>query len=430
LYSPFRRWVRAKSSIQIDLPSLDNISSMKTKHAHLANLALSAALCAALPAFADGPKLPGIGAAMQEMIAKNEIAGAVTVVVTKDKLLHLESTGFADVAAKRPMTPDTLFWIASMTKPITGTAILMLQDEGKLNVADSVAKYLPEFANLKTPSGKPANLTITQILTHTSGLGEASGPDAQKAKTLADLVPLWLAAPMQYEPGEKWKYTQSGINAAARIVEVVSGMTFDAFLQKRLFDPLGITNTTFYPTVEQRARQATAYAKNKDTGALESVPPRADFGSRDRPPQGNGGLYSTAPDYARFCQMLLNGGTLEGRCYLSTAAMAFLSTPQTGNLPTGFFQNETYGNRGTNYGWGIGTCVLRTPHEGVADPPPPRGLRVADDLARGVDLVSGAGPVAHVERAGTVRGCIAIPEPGASKGWCGACGDSGSEQPA
>src|SRR5438046_231684 len=142
---------------------------MKTKHAHLANLALAAALCAALPAFADGPKLPGIGAAVQEMIAKNEIAGAVTVVVTKDKLLHLESTGFADVAAKKPMTPDTLFWIASMTKPITGTAILMLQDEGKLNVADPVAKYLPGFANLKTPSGKPANLTIAQILTRSEG---------------------------------------------------------------------------------------------------------------------------------------------------------------------------------------------------------------------------------------------------------------------
>src|SRR5256884_5775968 len=251
---------------------------MKTNHpcCRLATRVLSTALCAALPAFADGPKLPGIGAAMQEMIAKNEIAGAVTVVVTKDKLLHLESTGLADVAAKRPMTPDTLFWIASMTKPITGTAMLMLQDEGKLNVADPVAKFLPGFADLKTPSGKPANLTITQILTHTSGLGEASGPDAQKAKTLADLVPLWLAAPMQYEPGEKWKYTQSGINAAGRIVEVVSGMTFDAFLQKRLFDPLGMTNTTFYPTAGQGARLATAYAKNKDTGLLEPVPPRSE----------------------------------------------------------------------------------------------------------------------------------------------------------
>ena len=324
------------------------------------------ALSASLAAFAQEPKLPGIGAAMQEMIAKNEIAGAVTAVVTKDRFLHLDTTGFADVAAKRPMTPDSLFWIASMTKPVTGVAILMLQDEGKLTVTDPVAKYLPEFAALKTPSGKPANLTLLQILTHTSGLGEATGPAAQQARTLADLVPIWLAAPMQYEPGEKWKYTQSGINAAARIVEVVSGMTFDAFVQKRLFDSLGMKDTTFYPNDEQRAKLATAYAKNKDTGALESVPPRPEFGSRDRPPQGHAGLYSTAPDYARFCQMLLNGGTLDGRRYLSAKAMTFLATPQTAGLPTGFFQTDSYGNRGANYGWGIATSILRLPHGGVA----------------------------------------------------------------
>lgn len=363
-------------------------------------IAAGLAFATALSAFAEAPKLPGVGATMQEAITKNEIAGAITVVVTKDKTVHLETTGFADVATKRPMTPDTLFWIASMTKPVTGAAILMLQDEGKLNVADPVTKYLPEFASLKTPSGMPANLTISQILTHTSGLGEAGGDAARQAKTLADLVPLWLAAPMQYEPGEKWKYTQSGINAAGRIVEVVSGMTFDAFLQKRLFDPLGMTNTTFYPTAGQRARLATAYAKNKDTGALEPVPPRADFGPRDRPPQGNGGLYSTAPDYARFCQMLLNGGTLEGRRYLSAAAMKFLSTPQTGNLPTGFFQNDTYGNRGTNYGWGIGTCVLRTPHEGVAEmlSPGSYGHGGAWGTQAWIDPVKGVAYVLMVQR--------------------------------
>jgi CubicO group peptidase (beta-lactamase class C family) len=331
----------------------------------LTNLAPSAALCA-ISAFADEPKLPGVGNAMQRMIAKEEIAGAVTVVVTKDKILHLESTGFAELAAKKPMRPDTLFWIASMTKPVTGVAILMLQDEGKLSAADPVEKFLPEFANLKTPSGKPAHLTITQILTHTSGLGEAPAADAQKARTLADLVPLWLAAPMQYEPGEKWRYTQSGINAAARIVEVVSGLSFDAFLQKRLFDPLGMVSTTFYLTDQHRAHLVTAYAKNKDTGALEPVPPRPEFGPRDRPPQGNGGLYSTALDYARFCQMLLNGGSLGGRRYLSASAMKFLTTPQTGDLPTGFFQDNAGGNRGQNYGWGLGSCILRTPHEGVA----------------------------------------------------------------
>ena len=360
------------------------------------------AFVATLTAFAEAPILPGVGAAMQEMTAKNEIAGAVTLVVSKDRVLHLESIGFADVAAKRPMTPDALFWIASMTKPVTGVAVLMLQDEGKLSVADPVAKYLPEFAALKTPSGKPANLTITQILTHTSGLGEATGPAVQQAHTLADLVPLWLAAPMQYEPGEKWKYTQSGINAAARIVEVVSGMAFDVFLQKRIFEPLGMKDTTFYPTDAQRARLATAYEKNKDTGALEPVPARADYGTRDRPPQGNGGLYSTAPDYARFCQMLLNGGTVEGHRYLSAEAMKLLSTPQTGDLPTGFFQSDTYGNRGANYGWGIATCILRTPHEGVAAmlSPGTFGHGGAWGTQAWIDPVKGIAYIMMVQRSG------------------------------
>lgn len=328
---------------------------------------LVAALCFTSSALAAEPVLPGIGAAMLGMVSKGEVAGVVTIVATKDKLLHIESAGMADVAAKRAMTPENIFWIASMTKPVTGTAILMLQDEGKLHVTDPVAKYLPEFASLKTPSGQSANLTITQLLTHTSGLGEAAGPAAQQAKSLADLVPIWLAAPMQYEPGSKWKYTQSGINAAARIVEVVSGLTFDAFLQTRLFDPLGMKDTTFYLTDAQRARLATGYAKNKDTGELEAVPPREGYeGGRNRPPQGNGGLYSTPRDYTRFCQMLLSGGTVEGHCYLSTEALKFLSTPQTGDLPTGFFQAENAGGFGANYGWGIGTSILRTPHPGVA----------------------------------------------------------------
>ena len=329
--------------------------------------ALLACPLAAVVVCAAEPRLPGIGAAMESMVAKREIAGAVTVVLSRDKTLHLENTGYADLATKRPMTPDTLFWIASMTKPITGVAVLMLQDEGKLNVTDPVAKYLPEFGQLKTPSGKPANLTITQILTHTSGLGEADAAGARNARTLSDLVPLWLAAKMQYEPGERWKYTQSGINLAGRIVEVVSGMSFDAFLQKRLFDPLGMKDTTFYVSEAQKARVVTAYSKNKDTGALEPVPPRVEYdGTRQRPPQGNGGLYSTAHDYAQFCRMLLNRGQFQGKRILSEGAWKVLASVHTGELPTGFFQSDVWGKRGMNYGWGLGTCVLKTPHEGQA----------------------------------------------------------------
>lgn len=318
-------------------------------------------------AFADTPKLPGIGEAMQEMIAKNEVAGAVTAVANKSGLLHLEANGLADIAKQKPMKVDSMCWIASMTKPVTGAAIMMLQDEGKLNITDPVAKFIPEFAALKTPSGKAANLTITQILTHTSGLGEATGLKAQEAHTLADLVPLWLAMPMQFEPGAQWKYCQSGINAAARIVEVISGMTFDAFLQKRVFEPLGMTNTTFYPTDAQWTQVAAAYAKNKKTGKLDAVAPRADFGKRGQPPQGNGGLYSCAKDYTRFCRMLLNGGTLDGKRILSTDAMRTMSSVHTGDLPCGFFQKAEFGNYGANYGWGIGVCVLKEPHAGLAE---------------------------------------------------------------
>lgn len=314
-------------------------------------------------AIADMPRLPGIDEAIDAAIEAHEISGAVTVVVGKDKVLHLQAHGLANIAAGKPMQPDSRFWIASMTKPVTAVAVLMLQDDGKLNVADPVAKYIPAFASLKTLSGQPANLTLAQILTHTSGLGESPRAEARNARTLSDLVPLYLAAPMQYEPGAKWQYTQSGINLAARIVEVVSGLSFDTFVQQRILDPLGMTNTTFYPA---EGSIVTAYAKNRTTGELEPVPPRADFGVRGHPPLGNGGLYSTGPDYARFCQMLLGAGVLDGKRYLSPAAMELLATVQTGTLPCGFFQSVDFGNHGANYGWGIGTCILRKPHEGVA----------------------------------------------------------------
>lgn len=316
---------------------------------------------------ADAPgAFPAVRQAMHQAIEAREIPGAVTVVVSRERVLHLDTTGFADVAQQTPMAADTLFWIASMTKPVTATAVLMLQDEGRLNVADPVAKHLPEFAALRTPSGKPANLTIAQLLTHTSGLGEAPSEEGAKARTLADLIPLYLAAPMQFEPGARWSYCQSGINTASRIVEVVSGQRFDAFLQQRLFDPLGMSNTTFYPSQRPKLRRVTAYRKDAGTGALEPVPGRADYGPVDRPPLGNGGLFSTGPDYARFCQMLLAGGSLGGKRYLSPNALRFLNTVQTGDLPTGFFQSPQFGSHGTNYGWGIGTCILRAPHEGVA----------------------------------------------------------------
>lgn len=320
---------------------------------------------ATLPAPA-APELPGVAAAMQATADAHEIAGAVTVVATRDKILHLGVTGLADVAGHKPMPPDALFWIASMTKPVTSVAILMLQDDGKLKVSDPVAKYIPEFANLKTPSGKPANLTIAHLLDHTSGLADAKNAATQSAKTLRDLVTAYLAEPMQFEPGALWRYTSSGFNIAGRIVEIVSGQPFDAFLQNRLFGPLGMKDTTFYPNDEQRLRLAHGYRANPATGAFtlqQGLGPNGPIPTRGQAvPQGAGGLFSTASDYARFCQMLLNGGALDGRRYLSAEAYRALTTVVTGDLPTGYTKTKL------NHvlGWGLGVAVVRTPDGGVS----------------------------------------------------------------
>ena len=185
------------------------------------------------------PPAKNIADALQPFVENHTIAGAVTLVADKDKVLSLETVGYADLAAKKPMRPDNLFWIASMTKPVTATAVLMLQDEGKLSVDDPVAKYLPELANLKTPDGKPAKLTLRHLLTHTSGMGEATPQESRAARKLADLIPHYAEKPLQFEPGTKWQYCQSGINSLGRIVEVVSGQSLPDFLQTAAFRSAG-----------------------------------------------------------------------------------------------------------------------------------------------------------------------------------------------
>ncbi len=295
-----------------------------------------------------------ITAAVEPFVDNHSIAGAVTLVADKDKTLVLEAVGYADLAAKKPLQVDNLFWIASMTKPITATAVLMLQDEGKLSVDDPVAKYLPELANLKTPSGKPAGLTLRHLLTHTSGMGEATPQESRAARTLADLIPHFAEKPLQFEPGTRWQYCQSGINSLGRIVEVVSGQSLPEFLQKRLFDPLGMKDTTFYPTQEQIGRLAKSYKLTGNTleeatiFILDNHNPR----SHHRYPAANGGLFSTAEDYGRFCRMLLNQGSLDGKQYLKSETVKLMTAIQTGDLTTGF----TPGN-----GWGLGVCLVRQP---------------------------------------------------------------------
>jgi CubicO group peptidase (beta-lactamase class C family) len=307
------------------------------------------------PAHDSEPVISTINERLRQFVDKQEIAGAVTLVATPDRIVHTGAIGKADIANDKPMRADSIFWIASMTKPITGTAVLMLADEGKLSVDDPVEKHLPEFKRVKTKGGKGATLTIRHLLTHTSGMGEVPPGQARGIKNLANLMPLHVARPLAFEPGTKWVYCQSGINTAARIVEVVSGESFDEFVETRLFGPLGMKDTTFYLAVKQLPRLTTPYRRTTQ-GSLEATQNFILYGklptSRDRFPAANGGLFSTARDYARFCQMVVNGGTLDGKTYLKPESVKLMTTIQTGDLKTGF----TDGN-----GWGLGWCVIREP---------------------------------------------------------------------
>ncbi len=331
--------------------------------------------------------LDSIPPRMHDIIVANEVPGAVTVVATHDSVLRMDAQGWADPEHKYFMRVDSIFWIASMSKPITATAVLMLVDEGKLSLDDPVAKYVPELAGLKTADGKTPRITLRHLLTHTSGMGEATDEEARAARTLSDLVPAFASKPLAFEPGSKWKYCQSGILTLGRIVEIISGVQFEVFLRKRIFDPLGMKDTTFYLTEAQMPRWVIPAKREgeqllpAEIGLLYGHPPTW----RDHYPASNGGLFSTAPDYTRFAQMLLGGGVLDGRRYLTAESVRMMSTVQTGDLVTGF----TPGN-----GWGLGVCIVRQP-QGVTDMLSPgtfghgglNGTQAWIDIRRGIALI-------------------------------------------
>ncbi len=289
-----------------------------------------------------------------------EVAGSVTMVVSDRDVLHFHASGFADVEAEHPMQPDSIFWIASMTKPLTGACLMMLVDEGKVALDDPISKYLSELDSLRMRNGEAPVITIRHLLTHTSGMSELPSAEAYTAKTLREAVQRYAKLEVMFEPGSKWQYSQTSINTAARVIEVVSGQSFDVFMDERLCRPLGMTDTTFYLTDEQLLRLAKSYSKNA-SGDLELAELRILVGrsptDRDRFPAANGGAFSTASDYARFCQMLLNNGAFGGTRILSEEAVKTMSTIHTGDLVTGF----TPGN-----GWGIGCCVIREP-QGITE---------------------------------------------------------------
>lgn len=290
---------------------------------------------------------PKIAPVLKPFVDSHSLAGAVTLVANKDKVLSLEAVGYEDIAANKPMKADSVFWIASMSKPITGTALMLLVDEGKVNVDEVVEKYLPEFRGqmvtayqddstklLKRPKHP---ITVKNVLSHTSGLPFQSSVEhpTLDGLPLREAVLSYALTPLQFEPDSKYQYSNAGINTAGRIIEVVSGMSYEQFLEERLFKPLGMKDTTFWPNEEQVARLAKSYRPNAAKDNLEEFPigqlryPLTDRSRRY--PMPAGGYFSTASDMGRFCQMLLNGGVFEGKRYLSETAVKQMTSKQTGD---------------------------------------------------------------------------------------------------
>lgn len=307
--------------------------------------------------------LSGIASLLQPFVDRNTLSGAVALVASKDAILSLDTVGFADLRAHKAMTPDALFWIASQTKPMTATAFMMLVDEGRISVDDPVEKYLPEFkgqmlaveqdeehANLRKPAHP---ITVREILNHTAGL-PFSSPLELPTK---DMLPLHIAvksyamSSLKTEPGTIYEYSNAGTNTVGRLIEVLSGVPYDEFMRNRLFRPLGMKDTTFVPNEEQVRRLARTYKPNStETGLEEITIPQLHYPLTDptRQPFPAGGLFSTAGDVARFCQMILNGGELGGKRYVSKDSVAQMTRKQT--VPT---VEKSYG-----LGWGTENGVF------------------------------------------------------------------------
>ena len=302
-------------------------------------------------------RLERIAELMQHHIDAQTFSGAVTLVARNGRIAYFHAQGLMDIEAKKPMPKDGIFRIMSMTKPIVGTSVMMMIEEGKVRLTDPVSKFIPEFHGLKVAGGGPAerDITVRDLLTHTSGLmsggassGEARNVGAKAGEGLAQVLPRLAAVPLDFQPGTRWAYSaQYGFDTLVRIVEIASGMPFDRFAKQRIFDPLGMKDTFFYPT-DGNPRVVTLYSRMD--GALKKQP---------NPPfmngvyfSGGGGLFSTAEDYFQFAQMLLNGGQLNGKRLVSPRAVELMSS---------VFIPDTLPGRTPGEGYGLSMRVVSDP---------------------------------------------------------------------
>ncbi|MBM3996353.1 MAG: beta-lactamase family protein [Planctomycetes bacterium] len=299
-----------------------------------------------------------VAEALKPFVDNQTLAGAVTLVADRGKVLHHEAIGYADVSGQRPMLVNALFWIASMSKPITAAALMILVDEGKVKLDDPIEKYLPEFKGQwviaemgkdQLVLRKPKRLvTVRDVMNHTSGLAFRSAMETPTIDVLSlqDAVRSYALTPLNSEPGTKFVYSNAGINIGGRIIEVVSGMAYEDFLDKRLFGPLGMKDTTFWPNGEQLKRLAKSYKPGKDkTGLVETpiVHLKYPIADRKRGPCPAGGFFSTASDIGAFCQMVLNDGEYNGKRILSEKAVKQMTSRTT--------------EAGVKANWGVGWSI-------------------------------------------------------------------------
>ena len=311
-------------------------------------------------------RLDRIGTAIQHAIDDRRIAGAVTLVVRRGHVAWLKPQGMMDREAGKPMRPDAMFRICSMTKPITSVAVMMLYEEGLFLLDDPISKYIPEFKDskvlVKPSSGDPYSIpasreiTIRDLLRHTSGLtynwNETLGPMYTAANvahgllpydgTIGDSVKHLASLPLLFNPGDRWEYSL-GVDVLGRLVEVVSGKTLDVFFRTRIFEPLGMKDTYFYPPEDKLDRMAAAYTYYAEKGLQRFPDTPITEGSftysADYPfhgPKklfaGGAGLVSTATDYARFCQMMLDDGAAGSRRLLSRKSVELMTHDQLGKI--------------------------------------------------------------------------------------------------
>ena len=309
-------------------------------------------------------RLLRVDALFEGYIANGLMAGAVIAIARDGRLAHFEALGGVDMDHSRPMTTDAIFRMASMTKPITSTAILMLYEEGHFQLEDPVSWYIPVLAGMTIESddGTGREMSIRDLLMHTSGL-PGNGQDPRHNEiwtnlevTLQEQMEILGDQPLAYQPGTDWRYSEA-TNVLGYLVEVLSKKPFNVFLEERIFSPLGMVDTDFYVPRLKSHRLPAVYGGTEE-GTVEElwVEPRERELRMPKAPRGTGGLFSTAHDYLRFSQMLLNGGELDGVRLLSPKTVELMVT---NHLPSHIELPENYSPRyGLNgYGWGLGVRV-------------------------------------------------------------------------